>query len=49
MKNLPQKKGYKIKNVYYSNNNGDIIKSTLKILESEEQHISGFYKKIHRY
>lgn len=44
MKNLPEKKGYKIKNIYYSNDNGDIIKSSLQILESEKPHLSRFYR-----
>jgi len=44
MKNLPEKKGYKIKNIYYSNDSGDIIKSSLQILESEEPHLSRFYR-----
>lgn len=45
IKTLPQKRGYKIKNIYYSNNDGDIIKSNLKILEKEELHYSRFYRK----
>ena len=45
MKILPEKKGYKIKNVYYSNNDGDIIKSNFQILEKEEQHLSRFYRR----
>jgi hypothetical protein len=45
MKILPEKKGYIIKNVYYSNNNGDIVKSSLKILENEELHYSRYYKR----
>lgn len=44
MKILPQKKGYRIKNIYYSNDNGEIIKSNLKILEKEELHYSRFYR-----
>ena len=31
MKKLPEKKGYKIKDIYYSNDNEDIIKSNFKI------------------
>ena len=45
MKNLPEKKGYIIKNVYYSNDNSEIVKSSLKILEKEELHYSRYYKK----
>jgi len=42
---LPQKKGYKIKNIYYSDNEGKINKTTLTKLQGEEQHVSGYYKK----
>lgn len=45
MKILPEKKGYRIRNIYYSNENGDIIKSNLKNLESEELHYSKFFRK----
>jgi ribosomal protein L28 len=45
MKTLPEKKGYKIKNVYYSNDNGVIIRSNIKSLESEELHYSRFYRR----
>jgi hypothetical protein len=44
MKTLPIKKGYKIKNIYYSDENGDIIKTSLEKLDSEEKHFSKFYK-----
>lgn len=44
MKFLPEKKGYKIKNIYYSNNNGDIVKSNFQILEKDEEHFSRFYR-----
>jgi hypothetical protein len=37
-------KGYKIKNIYYSNDNGDIVKSSLKNLENEDLHYSRFYR-----
>jgi len=40
MKNVPPKMGYIIKNIYYSNTNGDIIKTNLKTLDSEEKHYS---------
>ena len=46
MKTLPIKLGYKIKNVYYSNENGDIIKSSLKNLEMDKPHYSKYYKNI---
>lgn len=45
MKNLPEKKGYHIRNIYYSNENGDIIKSSLKHLENEELHYSKFFRR----
>lgn len=45
MKVLPEKKGYRIKNIYYSNENGEIIKSNLKNLEKEEIHYSRFFRK----
>ncbi len=45
MKTLPLKLGYKIKNVYYSNSNEEIIKTTLQNLESEEKHYSRFYRR----
>ena len=44
MKISPEKKGYKIKNVYYSNGEESIIKSTLLDLENEEQHYSRYYR-----
>jgi hypothetical protein len=42
---LPEKKGYKIENVYYSNEEGNIIKTTLKSLENEEKHYSKYYRR----
>jgi len=44
MKNNPIKKGYKIQNVFYSDSEGNIIKTNLVSLDNEEKHISGFYK-----
>lgn len=44
MKTLPIKLGYKIQNVYYSNEDGDIIKSSIKNLEKEDPHYSRFYR-----
>lgn len=44
MKNLPKKKGYNLKNIYYSDENGDIIKTRLRILETEDLHYSRFYR-----
>lgn len=45
MKTLPQKKGYKIKNIYYSNDYGEIVKSSIKNLETEGLHYSRFYRR----
>jgi cytidine deaminase len=44
MKILPEKKGYRIRNIYYSNENGEIAKSSLKNLEKEELHYSRFFR-----
>ena len=42
---LPPKKGYIIKNISYSDSNGDIITTSLKNLISEgEFHVTRFYK-----
>jgi hypothetical protein len=46
MKVLPEKKGYRIRNIYYSNENGEIVKSSLKNLEKEELQYSRFFRKI---
>ena len=45
MKNLPPKIGYKINNIYYSESNGNIVKTTIKSLEKEEKHYSQFYRR----
>ena len=44
MKTMPVKKGYTIKYVYYSDNNGNIVKTTLNNLDNEEKHYSKFQK-----
>ena len=41
---IPKKKGYKIENIYYSDENGDIIKTNLQTLENSEQHYSKYYR-----
>jgi len=47
MNNLPQKKGYQLKKIFYSDVNGDIIETTLKHLsESDEVHIPKWYKRV---
>ena len=45
MKTLPQKKGYKIENLYYSDEEGNIIKTTLNKLDSEEKHYSKYFRR----
>jgi len=44
MKVLPVKLGYKIQNVFYSDGEGNIIKTTLNNLDEEDKHYSRFYK-----
>lgn len=44
MRTVPSQKGYKIRNVYYSNGEGGITRTNLTTLENEEQHISRYYK-----
>lgn len=44
MKTLPDKLGYKIQNIYYSNDDGSITKTNLNQLENEEKHYSRFYR-----
>lgn len=44
MKTLPIKLGYKIQNIYYSNEKGDIVKSNITTLENENPHYSRFYR-----
>jgi len=45
MKILPQKKGYKIENIYYSDADGNIIKTNLNKLDSEEKHYSRYFRR----
>jgi cytidine deaminase len=45
MKTLPQKKGYKIEHIYYSDEEGNIIKTTLNKLDSEEKHYSKYFRR----
>jgi len=45
MKILPQKKGYIIKNIYYSDENENIVKTTIKDLENEDLHYSRFFNR----
>jgi len=46
MKTLPEKLGYKIQHIYYSDNTGNIIKTNLRNLDNEEKHYSKYYKNI---
>jgi hypothetical protein len=44
---IPYKKGYKIKNIYYSNNDGNILRTTLSELTNDEnKHVTKFFRKI---
>jgi hypothetical protein len=45
MKTLPEKKGYRIKNIYYSDDNGYIVKSSIKNLENEDLHYSRYFRR----
>lgn len=45
MKSYPEKLGYKIQHVYYSDNYGEIIKTNLINLEKEEKHYSKYYRR----
>ena len=45
MSTLPQKKGYVIKNVLYSDYDGSIVTTTLKhLIHSDDHHVSRYYK-----
>lgn len=44
LKYLPYNVGYYINNIYYSDNNGNIIKTNIKTLEKDELHKSSFFK-----
>lgn len=45
MKIIPEKKGYKLQNIYYSDGEGNLVKTTLDILEKEDHHYSRFYRR----
>tara|TARA_B110000285_G_scaffold173634_1_gene194593 strand:+ start:2042 stop:2605 length:564 start_codon:yes stop_codon:yes gene_type:complete len=45
MKFLPPKKGYKIENIHYSDNEGNIIRTSLDKLDAEEKHFSKYYRR----
>ena len=42
---LPNLKGYKIKHIYYSDNEENIVKCKLNDLQNESPHISKFYRR----
>jgi hypothetical protein len=45
MNTKPQQRGYIIKDVYYSNNNGDIVNSSLQnLIKDGNYHISRYYR-----
>ena len=44
MEIIPEKKGYKLQNIYYSDDKGNIIKTSLNILKNEKQHYSRYYR-----
>lgn len=44
MRYMPECKGYKLKNIYYSNNAGQIVETNLTNLESDTQHYTRYYK-----
>ena len=45
MKTLPIKLGYKINNIYYSDNDENIVKTSLYDLDNDEKHYSKFYRR----
>lgn len=48
METIPQQKGYKIKHIYYSDDNNTIVKTNLnqlKKLDNEKPHLSKFYRR----
>lgn len=46
---LPQKKGYVIKNIYYSNEHGVIVKSSMQNLKKDELHYTRFFRRNKNY
>ena len=47
--NIPKKYGFKIKNVLYSDQNGNIVKTTLNELVNGEQHVTKYYRNNNKY
>jgi hypothetical protein len=47
MMNEPVRKGYKIEDIYYSDYDGSIVKTSLKKLSVDDSvHVSGFYRNL---
>ncbi len=46
LNHLPKKKGYRIKNIYYSNHDDTIIKTTITDLLNENCHVSSFFRRL---
>jgi hypothetical protein len=44
METIPERKGYKLQNIYYSDDKGNINKTSLNILKNEEHHYSRYYR-----
>ena len=45
MNDNPPKRGYKIQNIYYSDSDGNIVKTNLSDLMNTEQHYSRYYRR----
>ena len=41
---IPKRKGDKLENIYYSDADGNIVKTNLQTLENEEKHYSKYYR-----
>jgi len=48
LESMPERKGYKIQNIYYSNSDGNIVKTNLTSLQNDEQHYSRYYRNCRR-
>lgn len=46
LSNYPKMKGYNIRHVYYSNDQGGITRTSLTKLAHEQQHFSRYYKNV---
>jgi cytidine deaminase len=45
---IPTKIGYSLRNIYYSDGNGNIVKTSLSVLQKEEQHHTRLYTNVRR-